>query len=414
MEKKPKKNKTASCSDGIEHEENHDRESPARDISLDMDVPDHFDNDINAESDANCDEESNDNEQCRISRLLNFQKEHPLADSHGIRRIKDNPTRIPNFAGANLPRCDEGDREFYCSTMLTLFKPWRKGGDLKGVNMSWDEAFHAHPFSERETRYMRNFNVRYECLDARDDYRAQMKNSLADPTITGSWNLNEVEDDADENLHGVYPENVELDDTPMGPLLLGPKHKKRMMETELVRQMMCGMGWADPLNTMQPRPESFIREKKIPSAAWEREIDMLKKTILNQKNVYNVPHDPGKDISPHTLHPHRTPNDVKIVDKSYLDRKFYVDGASDLIDSTVEKFTLNKEQERAFCIITNHAVSKNPEQLRMNLGGMGGTGKTRVIKALSNFFTSRNEAHRFIIVAPTGTAAALLGGSTYH
>jgi hypothetical protein len=50
----------------------------------------------------------------------------------------------------------------------------------------------------------------------------------------------------------------------------------------------------------------------------------------------------------------------------------------------------------------------------MYLGGMGGTGKTQVIKALSSFFESRKEAHRFIIIAPTGTAAALLGGSTYH
>jgi putative protein kinase ArgK-like GTPase of G3E family len=65
-------------------------------------------------------------------------------------------------------------------------------------------------------------------------------------------------------------------------------------------------------------------------------------------------------------------------------------------------------------IIANHAISTNPEHLRMYLGGMGGTGKTQVIKALSSFFESRKEAHRFIIIAPTGTAAALLGGSTYH
>ena len=50
----------------------------------------------------------------------------------------------------------------------------------------------------------------------------------------------------------------------------------------------------------------------------------------------------------------------------------------------------------------------------MYIGGMGGTGKTQVIKALSSFFEGRKEAHTFIIVAPTGTAAALLGGSTYH
>jgi hypothetical protein len=50
----------------------------------------------------------------------------------------------------------------------------------------------------------------------------------------------------------------------------------------------------------------------------------------------------------------------------------------------------------------------------MYLAGMGGTGKTQVLKVLTHFFAQRKEAHRFIVVAPTGTAAALLGGSTYH
>ena len=99
---------------------------------------------------------------------------------------------------------------------------------------------------------------------------------------------------------------------------------------------------------------------------------------------------------------------VKIVDRSYLEKSFYTDDAASaqLIDGTVKMFSLNTEQERAFRIIANHAVSKNPEQLRMHLGGMGGTGKTQVIKVLSTFFEAKNESHRFIIVAPTGTAAA--------
>ena len=98
----------------------------------------------------------------------------------------------------------------------------------------------------------------------------------------------------------------------------------------------------------------------------------------------------------------------------YLERDFHVDGASDLISSIVKDFTLNGEQERTFRIIANHAISSNPEQLWMYIGSMGGTGKTQVIKALLQFFMARNEAHCFIIVALTGTAAALLGGSTYH
>ena len=38
----------------------------------------------------------------------------------------------------------------------------------------------------------------------------------------------------------------------------------------------------------------------------------------------------------------------------------------------------------------------------------------RVLKALVEFFRLRNETYCFIIVAPTGSAAALLQGSTYH
>jgi hypothetical protein len=50
----------------------------------------------------------------------------------------------------------------------------------------------------------------------------------------------------------------------------------------------------------------------------------------------------------------------------------------------------------------------------MYLGGVGGTGKSQVIKALITFFEGRNESHRFIVLGPTGTSAALLNGSTYH
>jgi hypothetical protein len=172
-------------------------------------------------------------------------------------------------------------------------------------------------------------------------------------------------------LHGINPKNVELDHTPFGSFLQGPKHKKQMKETKLVRQMMCSMGWADSLDTVQPcsNPSIFIPEKKLLGAGWQQAIEGLKKKIMDKRNRYHILGKPEQDnISPHTVNQdlHNT-NIVKIVDKSYLDSKFYVNGASDLIESTVEKFMLNKEQEHAFHIIANHAVSKNSEQLQMYL-----------------------------------------------
>ena len=49
-------------------------------------------------------------------------------------------------------------------------------------------------------------------------------------------------------------------------------------------------------------------------------------------------------------------------------------------------FILNTDQERAFCIIANHASTEKPEQLLMYIGGMAGTGKSQVIKAQTAFF----------------------------
>jgi len=50
----------------------------------------------------------------------------------------------------------------------------------------------------------------------------------------------------------------------------------------------------------------------------------------------------------------------------------------------------------------------------MYTGGMAGTGKSQVVKALTAFFERRNESHHIVITAPTSTAAALVGRSTYH
>ncbi|KAJ7128336.1 P-loop containing nucleoside triphosphate hydrolase protein, partial [Mycena epipterygia] len=88
--------------------------------------------------------------------------------------------------------------------------------------------------------------------------------------------------------------------------------------------------------------------------------------------------------------------------------------AQKVVESVKIDFGLNEEQERAFKLVANHSIAEHPSQLKMYLGGVGGTGKSQVIKALQKYFVERGEAHRFLVLAPTGTAAALLGGSTYH
>ena len=405
-EKLPKKEKDTQATDlPGDEDDGAISANGSSDISLS-----HIQNlDIVSERDDSLDEKKNTK---KINNIMRFQLEHPLSDSHGIKYIVNNATRIPNFVGSNLPRCDQGDREYYCSTMLALFKPWRQGTDLKGVDKLWDEEFSNHSFSEEQRRYMRNFNLRYECLDARDDYRAQMRKMGED--IVGSWDKDDGKE-VDDDFEGIPPENVELDDVPTDPLDYGPNHKRRMKEMEAVGRMLTSMGWAYPIApvTVEPPLKSFIPDKIIPGVLWEQEIDRLKQKAHEKKNEHNIS-SVDEVQSSETIQKSRAAMIVKIIDKSYLERDFHVNEASDLIFSVVKDFTLNREQECAIRIIANHAVSSNPDELRMYIGGMGGIGKSQVIKALSQFFMTRNEAHRFIIVAPTGSAAVLLGGSTYH
>ncbi|KAJ7441126.1 hypothetical protein FB451DRAFT_1058292, partial [Mycena latifolia] len=105
-----------------------------------------------------------------------FLPKHDLFLSHSVICDFENITKIiPNFIGGALPRSDKGDRAAYCMTMLVLFKPWRSPADLKDAVSTWDQAFKEHEFSPRQKELLQNFNVRYECNDARDDHFAQMK-----------------------------------------------------------------------------------------------------------------------------------------------------------------------------------------------------------------------------------------------
>ncbi len=83
-------------------------------------------------------------------------------------------------------------------------------------------------------------------------------------------------------------------------------------------------------------------------------------------------------------------------------------------DKILQEFALNYEQERAFRLVTNHSSGPKGNPLKMYIGGMGGMGKTCVLQALVAYFKALGESYHLVVVAPTGTAAALIGGSTYH
>ncbi|TFK53512.1 hypothetical protein OE88DRAFT_1626501, partial [Heliocybe sulcata] len=99
-----------------------------------------------------------------------FTIQHPQHMTHEVTMVKESFSLVPNFIGGNLPRRDTGNREFYCTAMLTLFKPWREGKNLREEDETWDDAYFSYNFTPRQQELMNFFNIRYECYDARDDY----------------------------------------------------------------------------------------------------------------------------------------------------------------------------------------------------------------------------------------------------
>jgi hypothetical protein len=341
-----------------------------------------------------------------------FLPGHPQRLTHKTSFSRANTPKLPNFI-TSLPRSDKGDREFYCKTMLMFFKPWRQGNELKCTGLTWSETFNDHIFTKSQHLLMKNFNVRYECYDARDEYSAQ---EVAKFSGAPSWMTNEVLENIEHtNYMADIAQSVSVDEDISSTI--GKRTLARQAEMSVMNTILQQCGWLDsPIDGTPKLPKIWPLIEDNNPTHWSNSLTLEKEDRLKKKILHNQKSE--SDTSCHSRLSSRKDdvNIVKVVDKSYLHASFVPANGTDtkLINRLVKQFSLNTEQERAFRTIANHACTPGLEQLRMYLGGMGGTGKSRVIEAIIEMFRLREETHRFIVLAPTGSAAALLNGSTYH
>ncbi|KAJ7305397.1 hypothetical protein DFH08DRAFT_721282, partial [Mycena albidolilacea] len=171
-----------------------------------------------------------------------YAKDHPLWETHYLRCDRKNlEVMVPNFVGGSLPRMDQGDREYYCCTMLTLFKPWRNGLDLKLDADSWHETFIEHQFTDRAQTLMKHFNVRYECNDARDDYSTlDKKKRRALPLFGGNQHPAMDGDESDKTYcdwDDGCPEDAAQE------MVKGPKQLRKEKSMKEVERVLHTAGW---------------------------------------------------------------------------------------------------------------------------------------------------------------------------
>jgi hypothetical protein len=335
-----------------------------------------------------------------------FKDGHPMRATHVVKcDFERLPYIVPNIVGGALPRHDAGNRDYYCCTMLTLFCPWREALCIKLPSESWESAFNAYQFSTRQKQLMRNFNLRYECLDARDDFHALLKKKTNSrtPWYNGGESDAEVDDDF-----------VKM--PPIGRIdhgVLGKSYRYALKMMDSMSSTLRTAGWLDQCSEVVANAYVRLHPEYVPGSSWSNIIKNRCIAIFKEKFASYEPPLQSENGFHGKI---RLQSLVRILTGEYFRRDFVTEKkeTNELIDNTVAHFSLNEEQERAFRIIANHVSAPATEQLKMYLGGMGGTGKSQVIKALIHLFSQRKEDHRFAVLAPTGTAAALLNGSTYH
>ena len=87
---------------------------------------------------------------------------------------------------------------------------------------------------------------------------------------------------------------------------------------------------------------------------------------------------------------------VTIVNDTLRNPSVFLTGPAEIetaIQEVVQNFTLNQEQSRALHIIASHSLGINQvgDQLLMGVFGEGGTEKSRLIKAIQDWFNWINQ-----------------------
>ncbi|KAJ7046269.1 hypothetical protein C8F04DRAFT_938997, partial [Mycena alexandri] len=93
-----------------------------------------------------------------------------------------------------------------------------------------------------------------------------------------------------------------------------------------------------------------------------------------------------------------------------------VETAEDHLEDVLDQFGIinNTEQTRAVRLVAEHFMFGLENQLLLYVAGVGGSGKSFIIKAIVEFFKRCGVSGTMMLSAPTGCAAVLIDGFTIH
>ncbi len=172
--------------------------------------------------------------------------------------------------------------------------------------------------------------------------------------------------------------------------VFGQRASAQLMKMNAIETLLHRLGWTKPKPILDhPNPNtlnsidhsldwsSTLKDKKEEILA-SRTDTYTKNSLQSDKEAPLT----GKALEYAKAYLNQMKNLVRWKDINYLLKTYSKDQREivQLKTSITTSFSLNKEQERAFKLITNHATSNTSQRLQMYLGGMAGTGNHKYWK----------------------------------
>ncbi|CAF4178953.1 unnamed protein product, partial [Adineta steineri] len=386
-----------------------------------------------------------------------FLPQHPQYSSHIL--MKWTKPRIPVLIGPMIPRRERVDtRERYCRAILTLFVPWRSISDLCNINQTWEEAFNTKQnlITPDMRRIIENIQLLHECKKDRNEHLLQLIQESNSGDIDGQVVLQQETDDNNNDDYFMNEDDVDQNDilnliADIDDTAHESTFPSTIMKPEIAyfNDLLASVTnahrfpYLNEFNDFHGDQLTLYGNNNHKDHLILSTPQMLKQ---NKKWQLDLQTERQK-VREITIHGSEINdfNENSSVDKTVMtvirsDSLMDVNSCSENQDSNIESvttivapviareqiikdFTLNEDQTRAFLIITSHldqdsflktGIDTIQKQLLMFVPGPGGTGKSQLIGALSQYFLLTKRSHKLRKLAPTAIAATNIDGMTIH
>ena len=361
---------------------------------------------------------------------LRFKANHIQADTHMLERTQE--PRIPEIMGPRVPdnrHLDDNEIEAkYYKILLCLYKPFVHPNELIEVNgetVSPKERFQQW-LGTVDAREQRDILKRLEyhqeyyfAMDGAKKYHEQMRKCTTELACDST----DIDTDGarrhyDEELQARARATVSFED--MWCCLNTEDHDLSLNNDADDAQ--------EELNVMAPDVQHLIpplnQPQVSPNAVLQTQVtgrqvkQFLKELLLDESTMVgnNVQLDCNDEVKMITLNKimeeirFTTPTEENIEERPYP-----------TVNEVSARFTLNALQHVAF---TKFAVPVLHKLMNIEftawdssplyVTGAGGTGKSRIVNAILYLVKQWGRPNSVRVMAPTGVAAAALGGTTLH